>query len=165
PSGDDRGGLSLLDARVTIVGAGGIAQHLIALLRPFRAHITVVRRRSGDVDGVHRTIAVDGSPELRAAVVEAVRDADVVVLACALTPETRHLIAREQLAAMKNTAWLVNVARGGLVDTDALLDALDRSHIGGAALDVTEPEPLPPQHRLFTHPRALITPHVANTPE
>jgi phosphoglycerate dehydrogenase-like enzyme len=66
---------------------------------------------------------------------------------------------------MKNTAWLVNVARGGLVDTGALLHALDHGTIGGAALDVTEPEPLPPHHRLFSHPRALITPHVGNTPE
>ena len=63
---------------------------------------------------------------------------------------------------MREDAWLVNVSRGALVDTDALVAALARGEIGGAALDVTDPEPLPDGHPLWTEPRALITPHVAN---
>ena len=69
------------------------------------------------------------------------------------------------LEAMHSDAWLINVARGGLVDHDALLVALQSGSIGGAALDVTAPEPLPDGHPLWAEPRCIITPHVANTPE
>jgi phosphoglycerate dehydrogenase-like enzyme len=149
-------GLSLFDGNVTLFGAGGITQVLVKLLAPFRARTTVVRRRAQPFAGASRTVTFDQR-------VEAVRDADVVVLACPLTRLTRHCIATEELAAMKRTAWLVNVARGGLVDTDALVATLQAGAIGGAALDVTEPEPLPDAHPLWS--LALITPHVGNTPE
>ncbi len=96
---------------------------------------------------------------------EVLPDADLVVLALALTDETRHVIGRSELAAMKRTAWLVNVARGGHIDTDALVAALADGTIGGAGLDVTDPEPLVDGHPLWSQPRALITPHVGNTPE
>ena len=85
-----------------------------------------------------------------------------VVIAAPATGATRHLIGADELAAMRDDAWLVNVARGSLVDTDALVDALARGSIGGAALDVTDPEPLPDGHPLLREPRALITPHIAN---
>jgi D-3-phosphoglycerate dehydrogenase len=65
---------------------------------------------------------------------------------------------------MPSHAWVVNIARGSLIDTDALVAALDAEQIGGAALDVTDPEPLPDGHPLWRSPRALITPHVANPP-
>ncbi len=65
---------------------------------------------------------------------------------------------------MRPHSWVVNIARGSLIDTDALVDALEREAIGGAALDVTDPEPLPDGHPLWRSPRALITPHVANPP-
>jgi phosphoglycerate dehydrogenase-like enzyme len=87
------------------------------------------------------------------------------VLALALTPHTRHVIGAPELEAMAPHAWLVNVARGGHIDTDALLAALDAGALGGAALDVTDPEPLPDGHPLWGDPRVLITPHVGNTPE
>jgi phosphoglycerate dehydrogenase-like enzyme len=148
-------GLSLMDGNVTIVGAGGITRELVKLLAPFRARITVVRRRDEPFAGARVVLF-----EQR---VQALRDADVVVLASPLTRLTRKCIARDELAAMKPTAWLVNVARGGLVDTDALVAALQARAIGGAALDVTDPEPLPDGHPLWS--LALITPHVANTPE
>ncbi len=91
--------------------------------------------------------------------------ADLVVLALALTPETEGVMGAAEFAAMAAHGWLVNVARGRHVDTDALLRALDEGDIGGACLDVTDPEPLPDGHRLWNHARAIITPHVGNTPE
>jgi phosphoglycerate dehydrogenase-like enzyme len=151
-------GTNLVDGRVTIFGAGGITAELLGLLGPFRTTTTVVRRRPDPVAGAHRVLGLADR-------VEAVRGADLVVLALALTPQTRHVIGEDELAAMADHAWLVNVARGGHVDTDALLAALDTGRLGGAALDVTDPEPLPDGHRLWSHPRALITPHVGNTPE
>jgi len=77
----------------------------------------------------------------------------------------RGLIGQAELAAMEPDAWLVNVARGAVVDTAALVKALRRGQIGGAALDVTEPEPLPDGHPLWDLPNCLITPHTADTPE
>jgi D-3-phosphoglycerate dehydrogenase len=88
--------------------------------------------------------------------------AQFVVIAAPATAATRHLVGAAELVAMREDAWLVNVARGALVDTDALVAALAAGEIGGAALDVTDPEPLPDGHPLWTEPRALITPHVAN---
>lgn len=151
-------GRNLLGAKVTVFGAGGITASLMRLLEPFNCEVTVVRRQADPYPGAVRTLGLDQR-------VEAVANADVVVLALALTPETRHVIGADELAAMPNHAWLVNVARGGHVDPDALLDALDAHSIGGAALDVTEPEPLPDGHALWVHPQVLITPHVGNTPE
>jgi phosphoglycerate dehydrogenase-like enzyme len=151
-------GLNLLDAHVTLVGGGGITQELVALLEPFGCRITVVRRRAEPVAGAHRTVA---TADLHAALA----DADLVVLTLALTDETAGIIGAAELAAMPSHAWLVNVARGRHVDTPALLEALDAGEIGGAALDVTDPEPLPPGHRLWSHPRCIVTPHVGNTPE
>ncbi len=86
--------------------------------------------------------------------------ADVVVLHVPLTPDTRHLIGAPELAGMRDGALLVNVSRGGLVDTPALIDALDAGHIGGAALDVLEAEPAV-DPALLAHPNVVITPHVA----
>jgi len=75
------------------------------------------------------------------------------------------MVGAKELAAMRATAWVVNVARGSLVDTAALVEALAAGEIAGAALDVTDPEPLPDDHPLWSEPRALITPHSANPPE
>jgi phosphoglycerate dehydrogenase-like enzyme len=151
-------GLSLRGANVTVLGAGGITRALVPLLAPLSVRLTVVRRRAEPFAGAVRTLPLEQRTE-------AIADADVVVVALALTPQTRGVIGRGELAAMKKTAWLINVARGGHVDTDALVDALARGAIGGAALDVTDPEPLPDGHPLWLQPRCLITPHCANTPE
>lgn len=94
-----------------------------------------------------------------------VTHSDLVVLALALTPETEGVIDRAALGHMPKNAWLVNVARGKHVVTDDLVAALKQRSIGGAALDVTEPEPLPPDHPLWSLPNCIITPHTANTPE
>ncbi len=151
-------GHNLVDGRITILGAGGITTELIGLLAGFGCEITVVRRRPDPVEGAHRVVAFDDRAE-------ACADADAVVVALALTPETRHCVGAAELEAMADHGWVVNVGRGGHIDHDALLAALDAGSIGGAALDVTDPEPLPEGHRLWTHPRVMITPHIANTPE
>lgn len=88
-------------------------------------------------------------------------EADVVVLAVPLTDETRHMINRETLGMMKDGAWLANISRGMVVDTDALVEALDSGTVGAAFLDVTDPEPLPEGHPLWGRDNVLITPHVA----
>jgi len=151
-------GIDLLDARVTILGGGEIARTLIGMLEPFRCRITVVRRTPEPMPGVERVVTL-------ASIHEAVADADAVVLALALTPDTERIVDAGVLAAMQPHAWLVNVARGRHVDTDALVAALAAGSIGGAALDVTDPEPLPDGHPLWSEPRCMITPHTGNTPE
>jgi phosphoglycerate dehydrogenase-like enzyme len=151
-------GRSLYGRTAVIIGAGGIAHELIRLLAPFGVRVIVVRRSSQAVPEAARTVQT-------AALHEVLPDADVVVVAAALTGETRHLIGRPELALMKPAANLVNVARGGLIDTDALVAALAAGEIAGAALDVTDPEPLPDRHPLWREPRCLITPHMADTPE
>jgi phosphoglycerate dehydrogenase-like enzyme len=147
---------TLADQPVTIIGGGGIAIALIAFLAPFHARITVVRRSPEPVPGATRTLSTD-------ALHEALPEARLVMLALALTPQTRHIIGAPQLDLMHKRAWLVNVSRGGHVDTGALVDALERDAIAGAALDVTDPEPLPDGHRLWSLPNCIITPHSAGT--
>ncbi|WP_423919455.1 D-isomer specific 2-hydroxyacid dehydrogenase family protein [Frigoribacterium sp. 2-23] len=149
-------GISLNGSRVVIVGAGGIGTELLRLLRPFDVHVTMVRRTQAAVDGADRTITTD---ELT----DALPEADVVVVAAALTGTTRSLLGAAEFAAMKPTAVVVNIARGPLIDTDALVEALENGRIGAAGLDVTDPEPLPDGHPLWSLPGALITPHQANT--
>ena len=140
-------GESLFGQPVTVVGAGGIAAVLLRLLEPFGTPVTVVRRHAEPVPGAVRTLSTDR-------LTEALAGARAVVLTVALTPQTRGLIGRTELAAMEPDAWLVNVARGGVVDTEALVEALRAGQIGGAALDVTDPEPLPPAIPSGTCPTA-----------
>lgn len=151
-------GISLYGRHVVIIGAGGIAVELMRLLAPFEVRVTVVRRSGGPLPGAHRTVLVD---ELESVLPEA----DVVIVAAAATSETRHLLGARELAAMKADAALINIARGPLIDTDALVEALNRGHLWGAGLDVTDPEPLPDGHPLWDAPRVVITSHCADTPE
>ncbi|KQV25300.1 hydroxyacid dehydrogenase [Yonghaparkia sp. Soil809] len=153
-----RTGLSLYGRHVVIVGAGGIAAEIIRLLAPWRVRITVVRRSAGEVAGADRTVTVD---RLRAVLPEA----DAVILAAASTPSTRHLIGAAELALLPEHAALVNIARGALIDSDALVEALREKRLLGAGLDVTEPEPLADDHALWSEPRCIITSHSADTPE
>ena len=151
-------GANLLNARVTILGGGGVTEWLLRFLAPFDTHVTVVRNRLQPLDGAD---VVVGSDRL----FEALPGADVVVLALALTPETEGIIGAPELAMMESHAVLVNVARGRHVITDELVDALRDGRIGAAGLDVTDPEPLPAGHPLWTLPNCIVTPHVGNTPE
>jgi len=93
---------------------------------------------------------------------ELLQQADFVTLNMPLTPETRHIIGRKQLLLMKPTAYLINVARGGVLDHDALLEALQNKWIAGAAIDVTEPEPLPRDHPLLQMENLIIAPHLGS---
>jgi len=152
----DQAGLRLAGAPVTIVGGGGITTALLDLLAPFRVRATVVRRHVADVPGAD---AVVGPEQLH----EALAGARLVFLALALTPETAGIIAAPELERMHAEAWLVNVARGAHVVTDDLVAVLRAGTVGGAALDVTDPEPLPVGHPLWNLDNCLITPHTANT--
>jgi phosphoglycerate dehydrogenase-like enzyme len=149
-------GQTLFGQRVTVVGGGGITIALLRLLDPFRARVTVVRWRAEPVAGAACTVTASGLGE-------AMAGARAVVLTAALTPQTRGMIGQKELGVMDRQAWLVNVARGALVDTAALVEALRSNQIGGAALDVTDPEPLPAGHPLWDLPNCLITPHTADT--
>jgi phosphoglycerate dehydrogenase-like enzyme len=151
-------GRNLVGARVTIFGGGGITEQLLQLLKPFRSTITVVRKHPGPMTGADQVL---GWTDRDAAIA----GADIVFLALALTPETEGFFGRAQFEAMADRGWLVNVARGRHVVTDDLVDALRAGVIGGAALDVTEPEPLPDGHPLWDLPNCLVTPHTANTYE
>jgi phosphoglycerate dehydrogenase-like enzyme len=150
------GGTSLYDQRVTIIGAGGITGALLEQLAPFRVHTTVVRRSPDAVPGASRTITTSELPG-------ALSGSLVVFLALALSPATEGIIGSAELDHMDETSWLVNVARGRHVRTDALVEALKQGSIAGAALDVTDPEPLPDGHPLWSLPNCIITPHTANT--
>jgi phosphoglycerate dehydrogenase-like enzyme len=152
-------GRSLYDGRVTVLGGGGITECLVDLLRPMRTEVTVVRRDgTRPFPGAARTLGADRLHD-------ALPGADVVFVALALTPETIGVIGAAELALMEPHAWLVNVGRGRHVVTDDLVDALRRGVIAGAALDVTDPEPLPDGHPLWDLPNVIITPHTANTQE
>jgi phosphoglycerate dehydrogenase-like enzyme len=151
-------GQNLHGANVVVLGAGGITEQFVPLLTPFGCHITVLRRTDEPFAGADETRTL-------AALHDVLPNADAVIIALSLTPQTQGVIGAAELALMKSSAWIVNVARGGHIDTDALVASLEANTIGGAALDVTDPEPLPDGHPLWTLPNALITPHVANTPE
>lgn len=142
---------SLADRSVLIVGYGSIGAALEQRLLPFECEVVRVARSAKDapLGPVH---ALDRLPEL-------LPDADVVVLLVPLTEQSRHLVDAGFLALMKRDSLLVNVARGPVVDTGALLAELDSGRLR-AALDVTDPEPLPVGHPLWQAPNLLITPHV-----
>jgi len=105
---------------------------------------------------------VEPGVEIVERVEDVVAQADHIVVAVPATPATRHLVNADLLARARPGAHLVNVARGSVVDQEALLAALDAGQLGFATLDVTEPEPLPAGHRLYTHPRVRLTPHLAS---
>ncbi|GAA2356601.1 D-isomer specific 2-hydroxyacid dehydrogenase family protein [Saccharopolyspora halophila] len=149
---------SLTGSTVGIIGAGGIGRALIEMLRPFGVTVLAVNRSGKPVDGAERTWPSEDADGMR----QVLTESDFVVVAAPATTRTSKLIDADVLSAMKSDAWLVNIARGSLVDTEALVRALEEEEIGGAALDVTDPEPLPDGHPLFSHPRALISPHTAN---
>jgi len=150
-------GRNLHGAGIVVVGAGGITDAFLRMVAPFDPVTTVVRRRDVPHPAADRTITLKQ--------VDAVLPgADLVVVACALTPETTGLFDARRLALLGEHTWLVNVARGAHVVTDDLVAALRSGGLGGAGLDVTDPEPLPADYPLWSAPNCVITPHVGNTP-
>jgi phosphoglycerate dehydrogenase-like enzyme len=150
---DELGGKTLL-----VVGLGRIGGRLARLAKAFDMQVLAVRRhpaagggQEGGPDEVH---GIERLPDL-------LPRADFVALTCPLTPETAGLISAAALAAMRPSAFLVNVARGRCVDQPALIEALRTGAIKGAALDVAADEPLPPESPLWSMGNVLITPHTA----
>ena len=145
---------TLHGATVTVVGFGNIGREVAVRLRGFGARVVAVTRSGRPDPLADEVVAADR-------LFDALGRSDAVVLAVPLNAQTRHLIDARALAAMQPHALLINIARGGVVDQVALAAALAQGKLGGAGLDVTDPEPLPPDDPLWTQPNALITPHVA----
>lgn len=148
---------SLVGAAIGLVGVGAIGSRLLRLLEPIGARVIAVNGGSHcalQADHLEWVRGPEGLPDLLAR-------ADVVVLACPLTRTTAHMIRDETLALCKPGVMIVNVARGGLVDEDAIRRALDCEHVSAFASDVLEAEPADPAHPLVTHPRTLVSPHIA----
>ena len=140
-------GLRTLDGlKVVVWGFGGIGRIVGDLLAPFGAQVEGIRSGTPDAERARLLAA-----------------ADWLVLLLPSTPQTRGIVNAEVLSALKPGAWLSNQGRGNLVVTDDLLAALRGGHLGGAVLDVTDPEPLPAGHPLWEAPNVLITPHIAST--
>jgi phosphoglycerate dehydrogenase-like enzyme len=149
-----RPGLDLAGRRVLLIGAGSVGRAVAARLAPFEVDLTVVARSPRPADGIR---AINELPML-------LPQADVVILAVPLTEATRGLAGREFLAGLPDGALVVNASRGPVVDTAALLAELERGRLR-AALDVTDPEPLPSGHPLWSQPDVLITPHAGAVTE
>jgi phosphoglycerate dehydrogenase-like enzyme len=150
-------GLPTLDGQTLgIVGLGAIGCRVARIGAAMGMRVVGTRRETDwpVPDGVAEALAPSDLPRL-------LEESDVVVLSAPLTAETRGLIGAAELARMKRTAWLVNVARGKLIQEAALLEALRSGAIAGAALDVFEHEPLDPASPLWAMPNVLVTPHVA----
>jgi phosphoglycerate dehydrogenase-like enzyme len=134
-----------------ILGYGEIGRAVGERLRGFNVNITGVRRAPDHAAGI--VSPTEWQPRLG--------EFDWILVTAALTRATRHLLGPSEFQNMKPTAWVVNVSRGGLIDHEALVDALREGRPRGAYLDVTEPEPLPTEHPLWTTPNVYITGHSA----
>ena len=138
-----------------VVGMGRIGSHLAKLAKAFDMRVIGIRR--DPKSGTNGADSIHGMSE----VVKLVPQADLVVLTCALTPETRGLMSAAAFAAMKPSAYFINVARGHVADEAALIKTLEAGRIAGAGIDVTADEPLPAASPLWTMPQVLVTPHTA----
>jgi phosphoglycerate dehydrogenase-like enzyme len=149
---------SLRGATLGVVGLGAVGQEIARLARAAGVRVVAVRRSAGARDEAD-VEAVYGPGRLR----DLLAESDYVALTVPLTGETTKLIGQAELAAMKPGAVLINVCRGAVVDEQALIAALQSGRLGGAALDVVEREPLPPESPLWDLPNVLITPHSMST--
>jgi phosphoglycerate dehydrogenase-like enzyme len=142
--------------RLGIVGLGAIGVEVVKIAAPFGFRISAIRRRAGAPrpEGVEEVWTPERLPDLLA-------QSDVVVLAAPHTPETKRLIGRAQIDQMKRGALLVNVARGKLVDDEAVIEGLRDGRLGGAALDVFSQEPLEPSSPYWDLPNVIVTPHTS----
>ena len=145
----DRKIRELADQRVGIVGRGAIGLRVASLLEAFGAQVQFAARPGGAIEAGRVPLA------------DLLGDIDILSLHCPLTEHTHHLIGRDELEAMRPDALLINVARGAVVDCEALAQALQGGNIGGAGIDVLEREPPPPDHPLLQldQPNCIVTPH------
>ena len=143
------------DTRVTVLGLGELGAACAKALAGLGFQVTGWSRSQKDVAGITCLSGADGLDA-------ALQVADYCVLLLPKTSETENTLDARALALMPEGARILNPGRGPLIDDDALLDALDRDHIGHATLDVFRIEPLPTEHRYWTHPRVTVTPHVAS---
>jgi phosphoglycerate dehydrogenase-like enzyme len=149
-----RGFASLSGRIVTIIGVGGVGSGVAALCKTFRMRVRGVRRSAEPAPSFDETYPADRLEE-------AMGDAEFVVLACPVTSETRQLFNAAMLARMKPGAFLINVARGAIVDEEALCNAIDNGALGGAVLDVVSAEASKPDARVLNTTGILVTPHVS----
>lgn len=147
---DELGGKAMM-----VVGMGRIGSHLAKLAKAFDMKVIGIRR--DPKSGTNGADSIHGMSD----VVELLPQADFVVLTCALTPETQGLMSAGAFAAMKPSAYFINVARGRVADEAALIKTLEAGKIAGAGIDVTADEPLPAASPLWTMPQVLVTPHTA----
>ena len=145
-------------ARMGIVGLGAIGAELAKIAAPFGFSISAIRRRIDQPvpDGVDEVSTPDRLLDL-------VAKSDVIVIAAPHTPETKRLIGRREVDAMKRGAFLINVARGKMIDDEAVIEALGDGRLGGAALDVFTQEPLEPESPYWDLPNVIITPHASGS--
>jgi phosphoglycerate dehydrogenase-like enzyme len=146
----------LRGATLVVYGLGSIGAEIAHLGSALGMRVIGVRRRVEPVEGVERIVP----PEL---LEDVAAEADYLAIAAPLTRATRGAISREVIGRMKKTAWIVNIARGAIVDEDALVDALRHGRLGGAGLDAFTTEPLPADHPLWTLENVLISPHSSNS--
>ena len=155
PAADEFGEVRSLESlTVGLVGAGRIAQLTATRLRAFGLRVIAADPFADEETLASQGIRLVDNDELFAS-------SDVISLHAPLTVQTEHLLDDDAFAHMREGVFVVNTARGGLIDTDALVRALDSGRVAGAALDVTEPEPLPPDSTLRTRDNVILTPHVA----
>ena len=148
----DAMGMGLTGRALGVIGLGNVGREVFALAQPFAM-------RHLAYDPYVRTAEVDGTGIELMNLETLLQTADFVCICCALTPETRHLINTERIALMKKTAYLINAARGPIVDQDALTDALRERRIRGAGLDVFEEEPIDENHPILALDNVIVTPH------
>jgi len=150
-------GRELSELTIGIIGYGDIGKEVARLLEPFGCRILATRRHPERGSGEGSPVELFGLDQLG----EVLRQSDIVVVAAPLTDETAGLIGSEQLGEMRQDAWLINIARGRLIDELALRRALESGWIGGAVLDVFSEEPLSPESPLYRTPNLIITPHTS----
>lgn len=143
----------LRDATIVVFGMGSIGGEIARLASAVGMRVVGVRRKAAAPGaGIDRVVAADRLADV-------VGEADYLAIAAPLTSATRGAISREVISRMKPTAWIMNIARGAIVDEPAMIEALQAKRIGGAALDVFETEPLPPESPLWKLENVIITPH------
>ena len=143
------------ESRTLVIGLGDIGGDFAKKMKALGSYTVGVKRHASAkpdyLDELHLSDALD----------KLLPEADIVALSLPETDETKQMLDRKRIGLLKNSAYVLNVGRGSAIDTEALSDALDQNKLAGAGLDVTDPEPLPADHRLWKMKNALITPHVS----